>query len=224
MAQETVATDPLVRRRGLTRAQYDALVETGALDGEPVELLEGVLVEVVPQGDARARAVMALTYHLLPRLAAPWQLRTQLPLAATEGSEPEPDLAVVQLPPLGHPRTAALVVELAQRSQRTDLVHKPAVCAAAGVEQYWVVDLPAREVVVHTRPGRLRRRPAAAVDGRRCRSSACPSTSPPCSAERTAGRLSRRQRRRRGRRPPRAGGAGRRARRPGRPRPGPSSG
>lgn len=153
MAQGTVATDPLVRRRGLTRAQYDALVEAGALDGEPVELLEGVLVEGVPQGDLHARAVMALTYHLLPRLPSPWQLRVRLPLAVTDDSEPEPDLAVVQLPPAGHPRTAALVVELAGTSHRTDLLHEPRPYAAARVEQYWVVDLPAREVVVHTGPG-----------------------------------------------------------------------
>ena len=152
MTDSAVAGDVLVRKRGLTRAQYDALVDTGALDGEPVELLGGVLVEMSPQGDAHARAITRLTRWFVPRLPDPWVLRVQLPLAATEDSEPEPDLAVVVEPPSGHPSTAALAIEVADSSQRTDLLHKPNLYAAADVDQYWVVDLARREVVVHTGP------------------------------------------------------------------------
>lgn len=153
MAQETVATDPLVRQRGLSRVQYDALVATGALDGERVELLEGVVVEVVPQGEQHYWAIFRLNRWLVPRLPEPWGVAVQGPLAATDRSEPEPDLAVVQDAADGLPRTAALVIEVAVSTHRTDLVHKPRIYAAADVEQYWVVDVPAREVVVHTEPG-----------------------------------------------------------------------
>ncbi len=38
-------------------------------------------------------------------------------------------------------------------SQRLDLVHKAPLYAAAGVELYVVLDLPARRAVVHTGPG-----------------------------------------------------------------------
>ena len=153
MGDSAVASDLLVRRRGLTRTQYDALVDTGVLDGEPVELLGGVLVEVSPQGDAHARAVTRLTRWLVPLLPDPWVLRVQMPLAATADSEPEPDLAVVREPPTGHPATAALTIEIADSSHRTDLLYKRALYAAAGVDQYWVVDLRRREVVVHFDPG-----------------------------------------------------------------------
>lgn len=153
MTDTAVASDQLVRRRGLTRAQYDALVDTGLLDGEPVELLGGALVEMSAPGDAHARAITRLTRWLVPRLPDPWVLRVQLPLAVTDDSEPEPDLAVVVEPSTGHPTTAVLTVEITDSSRRTDLLHKPGLYAAAAVDQYWVVDLRRREVVVHGEPG-----------------------------------------------------------------------
>jgi hypothetical protein len=48
--------------------------------------------------------------------------------------------------------TAPLVIEVAASSQRRDLVVKPRIYAEAGVPRYWVVDLDARGVVVHTEP------------------------------------------------------------------------
>jgi len=153
MASE-VLVEPVIPWRGMTRAQYDALVDTGLLEGEPVELLEGVLVEVSPQGEPHADAIMLLTRWLVPRLPEPWLLRVQLPLAATDRSEPEPDLAVAQRIIGQHPTTAALAIEIAVSSHRTDLLVKARVYAAAAVMEYWVIDVPAREVVVHTEPGR----------------------------------------------------------------------
>jgi Uma2 family endonuclease len=150
---EEVLTDPALRQRGLTRSQFDLLVGAGLLDGERVELLEGVLVEVVPQGPEHYDAVLQLNRHLTRHLPEPWYVGVQGPLAATERSEPEPDLAVVQRSPKALPTSAALVIEVAWSTQRTDLQHKPGIYAAAGVDQYWVLDLPRREVVVHTEPG-----------------------------------------------------------------------
>jgi Uma2 family endonuclease len=150
---EAVARDPLVRQRGLTREQYDVLVEAGHFEGQPVELLEGVLVEAVPQGVPHASAIEELDRHLNRRLPEPWRVRVQLPLAAGDRSEPEPDLAVTQRTLGVHPSTAALVIEVAGSTQRTDLAHKPLIYAAARVEQYWDDDLARREVVVHTEPG-----------------------------------------------------------------------
>ena len=148
----------MLRQWGLTRDQYEVLVEAGHFDGQPVELLEGVLVEMTPQGYEHAKVIREVSHHLSRRVAEPWRVDQQLPLAASETSEPEPDIAVTPRTAGGHPTTAALVVEVVEvagTSQRKDLVHKPAVYAAAGVEQYWVVDVPRREVVVHTEPGEV---------------------------------------------------------------------
>ena len=153
MSLEAVARDPLLKQWGLTRAQYEVLVEAGLLEGRPVELLEGVLVEMTPQGYEHASAIARLNRHLVRGLPDPWVVRPQAPLAATDASEPEPDLAVTTESPGRHPRSAALVIEVSGTTQRKDLVHKPVIYAAADVEQYWVVDVPRREVVVHTEPG-----------------------------------------------------------------------
>lgn len=141
--------------RGLRRVEYDALVATGLLDGEPVELLLGALVRMSPQDPLHSDAIARLTTLLVHRVAASgWRVRVQLPLAVTDDSEPEPDFAVV--PDVDssreHPSTAALVVEVSRSSRRMDLGVKAALYAAAGVPDYWVLDVVARTVHVHREP------------------------------------------------------------------------
>lgn len=138
----------------LTRLQYDALVETGALDDARVELLEGALVEVAPQGLEHADVVEALNRLLARGLPERLRLRPALPFAASDTSEPEPDFAVVAgaRDRQSHPQAAVLVVEVSQSSLAKDLGVKAGVYAAAGVPTYWVIDLPHRCVHVHTAP------------------------------------------------------------------------
>jgi len=147
-------TEIAARLRPLSRQEYDQLVETGTLEGERVELLQGALVEVTPQGVPHAAVVTRLTTLLAPLIAGGWSLRVQLPLAAGPADEPEPDLAVVREhdPWAGHPSTAALVVEVAHSSRQMDLGYKARLYAAAGVPDYWVVDLTAQRLVLHRDP------------------------------------------------------------------------
>jgi Uma2 family endonuclease len=51
-----------------------------------------------------------------------------------------------------HPATAALVIEVAVSSLRRDFGLKSALYAAAGVLEYWVVDLDGERIVVHRQP------------------------------------------------------------------------
>ena len=89
------ATAPSLPIHRLDVDAYDQMVASGALEGEPVELLEGLLVEVMsPQSPAHAAAIERLTRHLG---AARARLRVQLPLALPPDSEPEPDLALVEV-------------------------------------------------------------------------------------------------------------------------------
>lgn len=147
--------DPSVCLAPLSRAAYDQLVELGHFEGRRVELLEGVLVEMPPMSDRHARAIVLLTRWLVRGLPEPLELRPQLPLAASDHSEPEPDIAVAaagRTAP-GHPTTALLAVEVTLTTHHTDLVVKPRLYAAAGVPRYWVVDLADGRLVEHTRPG-----------------------------------------------------------------------
>ncbi|MGO9557921.1 MAG: Uma2 family endonuclease [Acidimicrobiales bacterium] len=132
---------------------YDHMVASGALEGQPVELLEGLLVEVMsPQSPAHAAVIEELERHLASAKA---RLRTQLPLKVPPDAEPEPDLALVaEKPPPGqHPRTALLAVEVAVTSHEADRGLKAELYARAGVPTYWLVDVPGKAVEVRTDPG-----------------------------------------------------------------------
>lgn len=132
---------------------YNRMVATGALEGEPVELLEGLLVEMNPQGSDHSAAIMRLTRYLAPARA--W-LAVQLPLeVGPSGSEPEPDVALIEEEPSRerHPCTALLAVEVAVTSHKKDRETKAGLYARAGVPTYWLVDVPGRVVEVRSDPG-----------------------------------------------------------------------
>jgi Uma2 family endonuclease len=141
--------DPIHR---LDTETYNRMVQTGALEGEPVELLEGLLVEMSPQGADHYLAIMRLTRHC--RSAEAW-LGVQGPLEIKPGSEPEPDLTLIEGEPSSrhHPRTALLTVEVAVTSHKKDRGPKGEMYARTGVPTYWLVDVPGRAIEVRTDPG-----------------------------------------------------------------------
>lgn len=146
--------------RPLLRRDYDRLVDAGAFIDEPIELLEGFLVEMSPEGAEHVYVIDRLNEILVPALVGRYLVRIGHPLALGDLSEPEPDVAVVELGDYRreHPTSAVLVVESARSSRRRDLGFKAALYARYGVPEYWVIDLEAAWVVVHTEP---------AVDGYR---------------------------------------------------------
>lgn len=138
----------------ISRAQYDRMVESGALEGARVELLEGVIVDMSPQGTEHAAATEVLAQLLRAALGDRARVREEKPFAAGDDSEPEPDIAVVPAgdPFAGHPDRAFLIVEVADSSLRKDRRTKPAVYARAEVTEYWVVNLQDRVVEIHLEP------------------------------------------------------------------------
>ncbi|MGC4121084.1 MAG: Uma2 family endonuclease [Myxococcales bacterium] len=140
--------------RPIKRVEYDRMVDLGLFASERVELLYGALVQMTPQGSRHAHVLTQLTYRLIEGTRRCAIVRTQMPLAVSEESEPEPDLALVEPADYAdaHPRTALLVVEIADSSRQKDRVLKPGVYAAAGVPEYWVVDLVKNVVEVRSQP------------------------------------------------------------------------
>jgi Uma2 family endonuclease len=162
------------RMRQLRRAEYDQLVAAGAFEDERVELLRGVLVTMSPQGNLHAWITAELNRLLVVQLAQlglddRFIVRPQLPYAASEDSEPEPDLAIVPRQAFGdpHPDRALLVIEVADSSLRKDRDIKRDIYAEAGVPEYWIVDVAGRAVDVHTGPsdGSFRSLVRIGIDG-----------------------------------------------------------
>lgn len=142
------------RIRPLRRVEYEALVERGLFQESRVELLCGSLVDMAPQGPRHADVAERLAARLLRSLPASVRVRVHSPLALSEDSEPEPDIAVV---PAGdyrraHPTLALLVVEIADASVLKDRGIKSGLYAMAGVPEYWIVNLQEDLIEAHRRP------------------------------------------------------------------------
>jgi Uma2 family endonuclease len=148
-----LSTDASEKIRKLRREEYDRLVELGVFSDERIELLEGALIEMSPQCPKHSGTVRRLTALLVPLFESTGraQVRVQLPFAATDDSEPEPDVAVV---PNGddmheHPARAHLLIEVSESTLAKDR-RKASLYAKAGVREYWIVNLDANLIEVHS--------------------------------------------------------------------------
>jgi Uma2 family endonuclease len=145
------------RPRPLRRDEYAVLVEQGRFEDEHVELIEGVIVEMSPQGVGHSNAITRLTELLVLALSGRAAVRPQCSFIAGEFSQPEPDLAVARIPSRledPHPSEAFLIVEVAQTSLAKDRGIKARLYASSGVVEYWVVDLQSLTIEVRTKPGK----------------------------------------------------------------------
>ncbi|HXU88155.1 MAG TPA: Uma2 family endonuclease [Methylomirabilota bacterium] len=139
------------------RVEYQRLVDVGAFEAEPLELIGGQLMVAEPKGSEHSAAVDMAYVALLSAIPAGWTVRGQNPLALDDDSAPEPDLAVVHGSPAdfrhSHPTRPALVIEVAESSLQFDRVTKGSLYARAGIADYWIVNLEDRVVEVYRDPG-----------------------------------------------------------------------
>ena len=147
----------------VTRERYWQLVAEGVIGSDDrVELLEGVIVAMSPQNPPHAFVIGKLTRWLFAVAQADAWVRVQLPIDLSELSTPEPDLALVagreETYVDTHPTNALLVVEVADSSLIQDRLTKGPMYAAAGIAEYWLVNLRDRCVEVHRAPNRDERR------------------------------------------------------------------
>jgi len=149
------------RQAPITLAMYDRMIAAGVFDpaeAHRVELIGGELQMMSPIGDRHADAVDWLVrWSTLAIDRQVLLVRVQNPLSIP-GSEsaPQPDIAWVTLRryadrrPL--PEEVSLLVEVADTSLEFDTTVKAALYAAAGIADYWVVDLVSRAVIVFREP------------------------------------------------------------------------
>ena len=141
----------------MSLATFHRLVDGGGFDEDThIEVINGLLLDLPRKTPEHERVVSLLAEWLSRHVdSAAIQVRVHAPLTVVAAeAEPEPDIAAIRrgTPSPYHPASAALVVEVAVNSQRRDLVLKPPVYAAAGVDEYWVVDLLGARVVCHRSP------------------------------------------------------------------------
>jgi Uma2 family endonuclease len=133
------------------------LVEAGILQGRPVELLRGEIVEMSPETPIHYTTAKRGAKYLEDLLSGQADVRFNGPITLSD-SEPEPDIAIVRLPDSvymdRHPAPPDIfwIIEVAKTSLKKDLEIKTAIYAAAGIQEYWVVDLSAQQMLVFRNP------------------------------------------------------------------------
>jgi Uma2 family endonuclease len=147
-------TPPVAVQRRTSLVEYYKLAELGFYRDQRVELVDGIVVSMPPMGPPHASVVQRLGKLLTLHVRDRGEVRSRLPFAAGDDTEPEPDIAVV--PPGAyadrHPGHAWLVVEVAETSLTYDREAKAPLYAASGVDEYWIVDLSSAVIEVYTHP------------------------------------------------------------------------
>jgi Uma2 family endonuclease len=156
---DVVITGVEVRPYRWTLDDYEQFITLGLLEGKHVELIQGEILTMASMGEPHALTIMQLNYALLPHFnpSAGFHFRIQMPLALPAlSSEPEPDIAIVTLSAptneASRPTSASLIIEAAESSLTYDRERKGPLYAAAGIQEYWLVNLPERCLEVYRQP------------------------------------------------------------------------
>jgi Uma2 family endonuclease len=146
----------------ITVADYDRMIAEGVFEGGPnrrrIELIDGELRPMSPIGPIHEVIVDALNEWSLTRLPPEAvHVRIQNSIGIPElDSAPEPDVVWARRKdyragrPL--PGDVLLVIEVSDSSLDFDRGHKANSYAAAGIEDYWVINIPDRCVEIFRQP------------------------------------------------------------------------
>lgn len=120
-----------------------------------VELIDGGLIEMAPEGTPHVRTKMQLAMSFMVRAGPAVQVIVDSTLRLSPFSAPDPDLYLyaseISLEAVDG-ASVGLVIEVAQATLATDLTAKAQLYAQHGVRDYWVVNIAARTIVVHREP------------------------------------------------------------------------
>jgi Uma2 family endonuclease len=137
-----------------TLDRYHQAVAAGVFDDQSVELLQGELVVMPPEGEPHTYFSDRLSKVLQRLLGERAQVREARPITLPNDSEPEPDIAIVQ--PLDavylehhpYPENIFWLIEYSNTTLGKDLSVKKSSYVEAGIQEYWVVNLKDLQLIV----------------------------------------------------------------------------
>jgi Uma2 family endonuclease len=132
---------------------YHRMIEAGILADRQVELLNGEICSMVPEGIPHTYCGISLSKRFEQKLGDRAEVRQARPITLSS-SEPEPDIAIVKgtFEDYRYRQPSAadvlLIVEISETSLAKDLKLKRATYAAAGIADYWIIDLNKPQLIV----------------------------------------------------------------------------
>jgi Uma2 family endonuclease len=121
--------------------EYHQLIELGLLADKNVELLQGEIIEMVPEDPEHSDPSDKGHEYLLILLGDQARVRSAKPITLPSLSEPEPDIAVCERREYRshhpYPENIFWVVEYLNSSLQKDRDIKSKIYAKAGIREYW---------------------------------------------------------------------------------------
>ncbi len=136
---------------------YHLMIESGVLNNRSVELLEGEIIEMSPEGPLHRFTNDTVAEYLRELLRGQAKVFEAHPITLSN-SEPEPDIAVVRLPNSNYlthhpyPEDIYWLIEISNTTLEEDLGRKKKIYANAGINEYWVINLKTKEIIVFREP------------------------------------------------------------------------
>lgn len=156
-----VATSPAPGAGGprpvrYTTDQYWRMHDLGFFDGIRHEFIGGEVIEMPAQGNEHYGTIEEVRDVMIALFGPGYWVRMQGTLDLSPHSLPDPDIAVVAGPPdrkaKANPTTALLVIEVGHSTLWRDRTLKASLYAAAGIADYWIVNIPDRQLEVRRDP------------------------------------------------------------------------
>jgi Uma2 family endonuclease len=145
--------------RPLTVDDYHRMIETGIIpEGEHIELISGQICNMVAKGTRHTLCTRQLFKQLLNLIGDQADVQSQDPITLPNNSEPEPDIVIARLRDdnyaTSHPTPVdiLLVIEVADSSIDFDRNTKSPIYAAAGIDEYWIVNLIDNRLEIYSQP------------------------------------------------------------------------
>ncbi|MCE7980746.1 MAG: Uma2 family endonuclease [Caldilinea sp. CFX5] len=156
VAERTKETS-VIRPHRWTRAAFDNMVLAGIFEPDArIELIEGEILDMGVQSSWHAIAIRATETALRSVYQQGYEVRSQMPLAIGDDSEPAPDVVVVPGSfrdyRENHPTTALLVVEVSYSTLHFDRNRKLRLYARSGIPEYWILNVVDMQLEVHRDP------------------------------------------------------------------------
>lgn len=143
------------RSKRWTAAEFHRVCDTGVFEGQNLILIEGEVLHMPSPNPPHDMALILLDTVLRACFPTGHVFRTQMSLVLGQTTDPVPDYAVVVGSArdfVQKPTTAVLVVEASDSSLDYDTDEKASLYAAAGIADYWVIDLVNGRVIVMRDP------------------------------------------------------------------------
>ncbi|MDJ0687836.1 MAG: Uma2 family endonuclease [Xenococcaceae cyanobacterium MO_188.B32] len=136
---------------------YHRAIATGILEDKPVELIEGDIIQMSPEGVPHSYISLSVTDYLRELLRDLAVVSEGHPVTL-DNSELEPDIAIIRTPIANYtnhhpyPQDIYWLIEIANSSLEKDLKEKKRIYARNQIAEYWIIDLQNNQLRVFTNP------------------------------------------------------------------------